>query len=228
MLAGALAAALAGLGFLKLASEVREGDTLALDTRILLLFRRAGDHSQTVLAPWVTEVARDLSALGGPTVSLLVVAAVAGYFAIYRRWLQMGTVLAAALGGALLAAVLKLAFARPRPDLSLHLMPATSPGFPSGHSMESAVIYLTLGAMVARVMPSNRGRIYFMVVAMAATILVGVSRVYLGVHYPSDVLAGWSAGLAWALLCWLAARRILERRRLASALSAPPNAGDRS
>jgi undecaprenyl-diphosphatase len=154
---------------------------------------------------------RDLSSLGGPIVTTLIVASVAGYLAIRRRWIQTTTVLAASIGGSVLTALIKLAYERPRPDLALHLMPATSPGFPSGHSMLSAVIYLTLGALVARVTPGTAGRIFVIGLAMLVTILVGGSRVYLGVHYPSDVLAGWAVGLVWALLCWMFARARLAR-----------------
>jgi undecaprenyl-diphosphatase len=83
--------------------------------------------------------------------------------------------------------------------------------FPSGHAMTSAAVYLTLGALLMRVSSRRVTRWYCMGVAAMATILVGLSRVYLGVHYPTDVLAGWMIGLSWALLCWIV-ERLLERR----------------
>jgi undecaprenyl-diphosphatase len=105
----------------------------------------------------------------------------------------------------LLNLLLKLGFDRPRPDLVPHLTEAYQTSFPSGHSMSSAATYLTLGAMLARVQPSRRLKIYFLSLAIAVMLLVGFSRVYLGVHWPSDVLAGWAAGAIWALACWLLA-----------------------
>jgi undecaprenyl-diphosphatase len=75
----------------------------------------------------------------------------------------------------------------------------------------SAVVYLTLGALLARLADQRRVKLYFLAVAALLTLLVGLSRVYLGVHYPTDVLAGWSAGLVWATLCWLAARSLQRR-----------------
>ena len=80
--------------------------------------------------------------------------------------------------------------------------------------MMSAVVYLTLGALLARSQPRKRLKAYFLLVAAFLTLIVGVSRVYLGVHWPTDVLAGWTAGAVWAILCWLAARRLQRSRRL--------------
>jgi undecaprenyl-diphosphatase len=106
------------------------------------------------------------------------------------------------LGGTALNSLLKLVFARPRPDLVTPLTQVLTLSFPSGHAALSAIGYLTLGALLAQAQASRAIRIYFIVVAVALTLLVGVSRVYLGVHYPTDVLAGWCIGLAWAAICW--------------------------
>jgi undecaprenyl-diphosphatase len=104
--------------------------------------------------------------------------------------------------------VLKGLFARPRPELALRLTEVRSLSFPSGHAMQSAIIYLTLAAFLARFVQARALKVYFVGFAFLLSLLVGVSRVYLGVHYPSDVLAGWCAGLAWALVCWAVARRL--------------------
>ena len=215
VLGAALVAAVAVLAFIKLAGEVREGDTDALDTRLLLLLRRPEPPHAPVLPGWVTEVMRDLSALGGGGVVVCVVAAVLGYLALQRRWAALVTTLAASVGGGLLSGALKLVYSRPRPDAILQLSQTASPSFPSGHTIESTVVYLTLGAMIAHLTPTVGGRIYVLAVSMAAAGLVGISRVYLGMHFPTDVLAGWAVGLAWALLCWVVARRVAGRARQA-------------
>ena len=123
----------------------------------------------------------------------------------------MCIVLVSTLGGLLLAGVLKNVFDRPRPEVLPHLCLVSSASFPSGHSMLSAVVYLTLGTLLGRFVAERRLKIYVLGIAMGLTVLIGVSRVYVGVHYPTDVLAGWSAGLAWALACGLLGR-ILQQR----------------
>ena len=94
--------------------------------------------------------------------------------------------------------------------------------FPSGHSMLSAVVYLTIGTLLASFVRERRVKFYFLSVALALTFLVGVSRVFMGVNYPTDVLAGWSAGLVWALICWLAARYLQRRGAVESDIATGP------
>jgi undecaprenyl-diphosphatase len=108
----------------------------------------------------------------------------------------------------LLSTVLKMGFERPRPDLVPHATRVYTASFPSGHAMLSAVTYLTLGALLARVQPNRRLKAYLIGLALCITLLVGASRVYLGVHWPSDVLAGWCGGAAWAALCWFIALQL--------------------
>jgi undecaprenyl-diphosphatase len=198
------ATALALWLFLALAGEVREGETRAFDETILLAFRHAGDPADPIGPRWLEEAVRDFSALGSTGVLALLTAMIAGYLLIAGKRGAMLAVLFAVLGGAGVSQLLKLGFERPRPDLVPHATQVFTASFPSGHSMMSAVVYLTLGAMLARVQPDNRAvRIYFFAMATLLTVIVGVSRVYLGVHWPTDVLAGWTVGAAWALLCWL-------------------------
>jgi undecaprenyl-diphosphatase len=117
----------------------------------------------------------------------------------------------AALGGLLLSSGLKHIFARPRPEAVTHLSYVYTSSFPSGHSMLSATVYLTLGSLLMRFQPKRRLKFYYLFIAVMLTVIIGISRVYMGVHYPTDVLAGWTAGLVWALICWLAARLLQKQ-----------------
>ena len=197
--------------FIELADEVREGDTQRFDDWAVRAMRRADDPSWPIGPHWLPEVGRDLTALGGVAVLSLTTAFVAGYLLIVRKYHAMWLVLAATLGGLLISTLLKHLIDRARPDLVPHLSHVYTSSFPSGHSMLSAVVYLTLGALLTRLASERRVKLYFLAAALLLTFLVGVSRVYMGVHYPTDVLAGWTAGLVWALLCWLVAR-YLQRR----------------
>jgi undecaprenyl-diphosphatase len=197
--------------FVLIAALVSEGDTQALDDRILVAMRRPEDISQPVGPEWVQEAGRDMTALGGVAFLTLMTAAVTGYLLISRKLGAAAFVAAAVLGGLALNTVLKQSFNRPRPSVVPHLSHVQTTSFPSGHSMLAAIVYLTLGALLARFVARRALKLYFVGVALVMTFLVGASRVYLGVHYPTDVLAGWSAGLVWALPCWLAAR-YLQRR----------------
>ena len=153
----------------------------------------------------------DVTALGSVTVLSLVVLFVAGLFAALRRWREAGMLVLAAGGGVALSQALKALFGRARPDAALQLVDAINASFPSGHAMLSAVVWLTLGALTARFVQRRRVKVFALAGAALVTVLVGISRVYLGVHWPSDVLAGWSLGAAWALAWWLAAQA-LDRR----------------
>ena len=154
---------------------------------------------------------RDITALGGVTVLSLVTASVAGFLLLSRKFSAMAFVLVATGAGFLITVLLKSLYERPRPDVVPHLAAVYTSSFPSGHSMMSAVVYLTLGTLLTRLAATPRLKFYFLFVAMLLTGLVGISRVYLGVHYPTDVLAGWCGGLTWASLCWLVARRLQQR-----------------
>lgn len=196
---------------LNLAGEVLEGDTLDFDKRMLSALRKADNPSQPVGPPWLELAAFDLTALGGPTILGLTVAAVVGYLLLHGLYRNAAFVFLASVGGWLLNDFLKEIFARPRPQVVPHLRQVMSLSFPSGHALTSAAIFLTLGALLMRVAERRFVKFYIMSVAVLATLLVGATRVYLGVHYPTDVLAGWLIGSSWALFCWLL-ERSLERR----------------
>lgn len=143
----------------------------------------------------------DLSAIGSPLVLGVVVASVLGFVWIANDRKKFAAVAFSVAGGVALTAALKAIANRPRPEIVPHLTNVSSSSFPSGHSMQSAVIYLTLGTVLAQAQTSRGLRIYVVVLASVLSFGVGVSRIYLGVHYPTDVLGGWCAGVAWALLC---------------------------
>ncbi len=210
LLASLLAVVLCAWAFFAVADRVAAGRTQALDEQ-LMLHMRAGGPSEPRGPSWLPGAMRDLTALGSAPVLVLVVLAVAGFLVARRQYHALGLLMVATVGGILLNEVLKAAFARPRPPASFHLTEVRSMSFPSGHAMESAIIYLTLAALLARLVRTRTLRLYFIAVAFLLTFVVGLSRVYLGVHYPTDVLAGWTAGLGWSLLCWAAARYLQQR-----------------
>ena len=146
----------------------------------------------------------DRTALGGPAVLGLLVAGVVGYMWLERYYPLMVLTLVATLGGLLLNLATKGIIHRGRPAVVPHLREIATTSFPSGHAMLSAVVYLTLGMMLTRIVTDRKTKLYFLVMAGILTMLVGTSRVYLGVHYPTDVLAGWMLGIVWALVCWAA------------------------
>jgi undecaprenyl-diphosphatase len=210
LLGGILLILLALLTF-ELVGEVLEGDTQAFDERIVRALRRP-DNPEVPIGPrWMHSAALDITALGSATVLGLSVAAVVGFLMLQGMQRTALFVLAASVGGWTLNNLLKVVFARARPDVVPHLREVMTLSFPSGHAMTSAAVYLVLGALMMRIASRRVTKFYCIAVAMLATILIGASRVYLGVHYPTDVLAGWLMGLSWALLCWMI-ERIIERR----------------
>ncbi len=164
--------------------------------------------------PWLQEMGRDATALGGVGWLAFCTGVVAGYLWLDQRRRMMVFLLAAILGGLLVSGGLKQLFNRPRPDVVPHLSHVFTTSFPSGHSLLSAVVYLTLGSLLAASVSRRRLKAYFITVALLLTFFVGISRVYLGVHYPTDVLAGWMAGLIWALMCWMTAHWLQTRGRV--------------
>jgi len=211
MLAALLVAAGGVLGFLAIADEVREGELRAFDSAILLALRNPADHADPIGPQWLEIAMRDLTSLGSVSVLTLMVIAALGYLLLVGKRGAALLVLVSIGGGTALSSLLKLGFDRPRPDLVAHLVDIHTLSFPSGHAMLSAVTYLTLGALLARVEARRAVKIYILGVAVILTLLIGSSRLYLGVHWPSDVIGGWCAGAAWAMLCWLVAV-VLQRR----------------
>jgi undecaprenyl-diphosphatase len=197
--------------FVEIAEDVLEGETRGTDEGLMLLLRTADDPADPLGPSWVEELARDITGLGSAGVLTLLTVAAAGFLILQRKRHLAFYLVAAVAGGTILGSLLKWGFDRPRPDLVPHGQVVYTSSFPSGHSMISAVAFLTLGALLASGQTNFGMRGYLMGLAVFLTLIVGVSRVYLGVHWPTDVLAGWTAGAGWALLCWALARQLRRR-----------------
>lgn len=203
----ALVAVMASLWiFAEIADEVMEGSTKDFDHTVLLSLRSASDIGDPIGPRWVEEIGRDLTALGGNAVLTLFTLMIVGYLILIDKQRVAVVVIVATLGALIVSSALKRGFDRDRPDLVPHGSVVYTSSFPSAHSMLAASTYLTLGALLARIQRRRRVKAYILLSALSLTVLVGVSRVYLGVHWPTDVFAGWTAGAGWALLCWLLAR----------------------
>ncbi|RJR38364.1 MAG: phosphatase PAP2 family protein [Desulfobacteraceae bacterium] len=189
--------------FSEIASEMMEGETQDFDKMLILAMRNPADLSDPVGPFWVEEMGRDITALGSIGVLTLVTLSVAGFLILDGKRRASLLITATVVGGLIISTMMKMSFDRPRPDLVPHGAHVYTASFPSGHSAQSAVVYLTLGALLARVYRRRRLKAYVLFLAVLVTFLVGVSRVYLGVHWPTDVLGGWTLGATWALLCWM-------------------------
>ncbi len=212
LLVGALLLLGGLMSFLTVAHLLDRGFVRRLDEHLMLSLRNPENLGQGIGPAWFAGSVRDVSALGSIAVLMLLSLAVIAFLLIRRQRHAALLVLAAAGGGALLMGGLKEAFGRPRPRLVPHLFgDVASPSFPSGHAMAAAAIYLTLAALVARLVQDRRSKAFVVGVALVLVLLIGFSRVYLGVHWPSDVLAGWTAGLSWAVACWIVTARLQRR-----------------
>ena len=199
--------------FVEVAEEVGEGDHVGFEAKIMKSMRQP-DHPELLRGPdWLAVTARDITALGGAAATILLVSLTTGYLVVKRRYVVATFIFVSVGGGFLLSLVLKHFFIRARPEIVPHLMPEVSSSFPSGHSMSSAVVYITLGALLARTAPNWPQKIYLIGSALLLSGLIGVSRVAMGVHYPTDVVAGWLAGTGWALLCWTVAYWLQLRKK---------------
>jgi len=193
-------------GFAGIAEELLEDESIAFDRFVLDALRTpGGDPSDPIGPHWLDIAMTDLTALGSIAVLLTVALVVSGFLLIQRRAISVMFIVTALGGGMLASSLLKVLFGRERPPDEFRAVEVINASFPSGHAMLSAVAYLTIGAMVARSQPKRRLKVYVMSIAVLLTFVVGFSRIYLGVHWASDVVGGWCVGAAWAGACWVSA-----------------------
>lgn len=212
LLAGS-AACLLALLFVQLGSEVREGETRSFDTFFL-----DGARGLRAAQPWVADMMRDLSGVGSTVALTLLTVGVCGYLVLTSARLT-ALIVALSIGTAAIGVdLLKSTFGRLRPDSVFAHFAASGLSFPSGHSSMAAVVFLTFGALLARMHARRAERVYIMSAAALMTVLIGISRAALGVHWATDVLGGWAFGTAWATVWLLIAREADRRRLLASPL----------
>lgn len=187
--------------FIELADEVEDGESHTFDQAIMLALREPSNPEVLLGPPWLELMARDITSLGGTAVLALVTLATVGFLLMTRKRGAAFLVVVSVFGGTALSTFLKFGFDRPRPDLVPHGVEVSSASFPSGHAMLATVTYLTLAALLVQVQEQRRVQIYLLSCGVALSLMVGASRIFLGVHWPTDVLAGWSMGAAWALAC---------------------------
>lgn len=201
--------------FLAIADEVNEGEFDHIDEMLFLSLRHADDPQQLLGPAWLEEAAVEITALGGFPVIILITTMVFGGLLAARLPGPAFFVVLSISGGAALSTGLKLLYERPRPDIVKHLDVIHTASFPSGHATISTLTYLTLAALVARVVTRKRLRAYLIGCALFLAVIIGLSRIYLGVHWPTDVAAGWALGTAWAALSFivLTGLRMLRGRR---------------
>lgn len=204
------ATSLGALGsFLAVSRMIHHPRANALDEFVMRAIARAR-------SPQLNEIVRDLTSLGGVTIMTITAAT-----AVRLTLSQPATAAQIALGGfggALAEFALKRVFARPRPVVVRQLQAVTTHSFPSGHALASACMYLTLAFVGGRRVDTHHTRLKLLAAAGVLAGAVGLTRVYLGVHYPTDIIGGLAIGTAWACLLeaifdYAGARQIEARRR---------------
>lgn len=194
-----------------LASELLEGESFGFDAGILMALRRPDNPALPLGPPWLLQGAIDISALGGFTLLWLIGLAGTVFLLLRGRRHEAVWLVASFAGSSLLNLWLKSLFHRARPQLVPHLADTFNASFPSGHAMSAAAAYLTLAIMLAETQPQRSIRVFLLAVATVLVVLIGCSRVYLGVHWPSDVIAGWCIGSVWAMAVYALNHRLRDR-----------------
>ena len=207
-----IAAAL--LAFIEIADEMAEGEAHGFDMAVLQALHPDPANPADPIGPfWLDHAAADLTALGSVAVLVTIALIASGFLVLQRKRIEAGIIMVAFAGGLTISQGLKEFFGRDRPPEIYRASDILNASFPSGHALLSAVVFLTLGAMLAQAAKGRALRIFIMGAAIVLVLVVGLTRIYLGVHWTTDVLAGWSAGAAWATLCWLAGLWLKQRRQ---------------
>lgn len=193
-----LALVAGGAAVTELADDVLAGEYHGIDERILLALRTEADPQDPLGPVWFEEAVRDVTALGGIPIVAFAVLAAMGALLLQRKPRAAAYIAVTVASGVALTFWLKHGVNRPRPDLVAHEARVLTKSFPSGHAATSTLAYLTLGGTIATRMAQIRLKVYAIALSFVLAIAIGMSRVYLGVHWPSDVLAGWIIGLSWA------------------------------
>jgi undecaprenyl-diphosphatase len=217
-LAALLIVAVGVLSFIELSDDVTEADSQAFDLAVLHAVRPFVDDPGRPWGPWwLHEAAADLTSLGGVAVLGLFAIIAVVFLLLQRKRLSALLLVVGLAGGVMLSEGLKAVFGRERPPVVYQAVETINASFPSGHALLSAVFYLTLGVMLTRAFSQKRLKAYALGVAVLMTLIVGVTRIYLGAHWASDVFAGWSVGAAWAMALWLVSWFVAKRQRRAHA-----------
>lgn len=202
-LAALLVMTLGVMTFVEVADDATEADGQAFDQAVLHAVQPVPGDPR---GPWwVQEAAADLTALGGISVLTMFALIALTFLLIQRKRLSAALLVIGLLGGVALSEGLKALFGRARPPEAFQAVETLNASFPSGHALLSTVFYLTLGVMLTRAFPQRRLKTFVLGAAILIALLIGLTRVYLGAHWASDVIAGWCAGAAWAMVLWLAA-----------------------
>lgn len=205
--------ALGVMTFVEIADDMTEADGRAFDLAVLEAMRPGARPDDAWGPSWLEEAALDLTALGGIAVLTLFALVVVGFLVLQRKRLSALLLALGLAGGVALSEGLKALFGRERPPEALQAVETINASFPSGHSLLSAVFYLSIGVMLTRAFPQRRFKAYVIGVAVLLTLIVGLTRVYLAAHWATDVLAGWSVGAAWAMALWLVAYAVQRRQQ---------------
>lgn len=210
-----LVMALGVLTFVEVADDMRQADGQAFDAAVLHAVRPFADDPGRPWGPWwLHEAAADITSLGGISVLALFALITFGFQMILKKRLSALLLLVGLAGGVALSEGLKAVFERERPPVEFQAVETLNASFPSGHALLSTVFYLTLGVMLTRAFPRRRLKAYVLGVGVLIAVLIGLTRIYLGAHWASDVFAGWSVGAAWAMALWLVAYAVERRQRL--------------
>lgn len=206
------------LAFIEIADDMTEADGQAFDHQVLALMRPYADDPGRPWGPWwLKEAAADITSLGGISVLGLFAAIVILFLLSQRKWLSSILLAVGLAGGVGLSEGLKAVFERERPPAAMQAVETINASFPSGHALLSTVFYLSVAVMLTRAFPGRKSKIFVLGVGIVMALLVGLTRIYLGAHWASDVFAGWAVGAAWAMALWLFAYGVArwQRRRQA-------------